>query len=153
MKICKPVALIVVISIALSTSVFASGPVTVQLPFPVSDVWKRAVQAFALEHITITNSNEGAGILQGSGSFADQPGLFSCEKGAGILYKEEYNVTVVVNPSGDSVTTVSVQTEAKTTWLRHHRIFFIRGKNHLKYVTCTSTGELEKFFLQLLSAP
>jgi hypothetical protein len=126
---------------------------TADVPLPLEQAWIRALQALALQGVTITTSDKQSGVIQFNGSYQGQAGLFSCPRSAGAVVKEVYSGSLVVRAAGDSASSVSIQSSGVETRSIYRHFVVIRTSRVFHDTNCMSTGKLEQSLLQRLTGP
>jgi hypothetical protein len=140
----------------LATCAIAAGlPVSANaadLPMPLEAAWSKAIQTLAMDGMTISASDQKAGVIQFSGQFGDGSGFFDCPRAGGALVKRVYSGTLVLKANVDGTTFAMIQTAGtEHRYRNHHILFFTTGQADFEN-QCKSTGRLETAFIQRLSA-
>jgi hypothetical protein len=122
------------------------------LPMPLEKVWAKALQTIALDGMAISASDQQSGVIQFTGSFGHNSGLFDCPRAGGALTKRVYTGTLVLKANTNGTTFVMIQTTgAEHRYRNHHILFFTTGSESFENA-CRSTGRLETAFIQRLAA-
>jgi len=135
-------------------AIAASLPVpanAADLPMPIEAAWSKAIQTLAMDGMTISASDQKAGVIQFSGQFGDGSGFFDCPRAGGALVKRVYSGTLVLKANADGTTFAMIQTAGtEHRYRNHHILFFTTGQADFEN-QCKSTGRLETAFIQRLS--
>jgi hypothetical protein len=120
------------------------------LPIPIETAWTKAMQSLALGGMTISASDQKAGVIQFDGEFGDRSEFFECPRAGGALIKRVYSGTLVLKANADGTTFAMIQVAGtERRYRNHHILFFTTGQADFES-QCKTTGRFETAFIQRL---
>lgn len=122
-----------------------------EVPLNYDTVWRKVVQAIALEGIEISTNDKDSGIIQGSKSSDENSKYFVCPPLKGRAKSYSFNLTATVSEKTETSSIVSVRGEGlRKSYQNRHFIVITTGRKHTE-TKCETTGELESILFNRIS--